>query len=270
MTEVFVSNSQQPSVTILMASYGRLELLKGSVESALNQQYENYDVLIVDDGSDDEIIKWLQQLELKQPKVSVVFQKHRGVAAARANGVEKAKAEFICILDSDDTLAPNALEMLVAAMCSTPGCQLVYCNIREIRTNGDEVIQQYHQFDSTRKMLMTTLLKPRLPFKHTGTLFRRQTALELGSYNVDLPCKVDIDLYLKFLKAGYLPVHVNEPLVDFRMHKNSVSINRLLGIKVWLYLIDCYGPINPAYRLLIKMVRVSAELLKRLYMAVRG
>lgn len=270
MTEAFVNNSQQPSVTILMASYGRLELLKGSVESALNQQYKNYDVLIVDDGSDDEIINWLQQLELKQPKVSVIFQKHKGVAAARANGVEKAKAEFICILDSDDTLASNALEMLVTAMYSTPGCQLVYCNIREIRANGDEVIQQYHQFDSTRKMLMTALLKPRLPFKHTGTLFRRQTALELGSYNVDLPCKVDVDLYLKFLKAGYLPAHVNQPLVDFRMHKNSVSINRLLGIKVWLYLIDCYGPVNPVYRLVIKMVRVSAELLKRLYMAVRG
>lgn len=270
MTEALVNNSQQPSVTILMASYGRLELLKIAVKSALNQQYINFEIIIVDDGSDDETINWLRQLELKESKISVFYQKHQGVAAARANGVEKAKTEFICILDSDDTLACNALEKLVEAMCKKSGTQLVYSNIREIRANGGAVIQHYPQFDSTQAMIMTTLLKPRLPFKHSGTLFRRQTALELGSYNVDLPCKVDVDLYLKFLKAGHLPEHVNEPLVDFRMHKNSVSINRLLGIKVWLYLIDQYGPVNPLYRLAIKMVRVSAELLKRLYIAVRG
>jgi hypothetical protein len=119
-------------------------------------------------------------------------------------------------------------------------------------------------------MIMATLLKPRVPFKHSGTLFRRQTALKLGSYDINLPCKVDVDLYLKFLKAGYLPEHVDQPLVDFRMHKNSLSINRLTGIRVWLYLINRYGPDNPVYRFLIKTVRVSAELLKRVYVEIHG
>ena len=119
-------------------------------------------------------------------------------------------------------------------------------------------------------MIRATLLKPRLPFKHSATLFHRQTALDLGSYDRRLPCKVDIDLFLKFLAAGFLPLHVDEALVDFRMHKNSVSIDRMTGIRVWLYLIDRYGPANPLHRFAIKAIRTSAELLKRVYMEING
>ncbi len=270
MADALEENSFPPSVTILMASYGRLEFLREAVNSALKQRYPNFEIIIVDDGSDDDVIEWLQLLDSREAKVSVFYQSHQGVAAARAHGVDKAATDLVCILDSDDIFAQNALERLVEALHRHAGIQLVYSDIREIRTNGEAVIRNYRQFDSTQAMVMATLLKPRVPFKHSGTLFRRKTALELGSYDTNLPCKVDIVLYLKFLKAGYLPEHVNQPLVDFRMHKNSVSINRLTGIKVWLYLINQYGPVNPVYRLFIKIMRISAELLKRVYVEIHG
>ena len=250
-----------------MASYGRLELLKASVGSALQQHYKNCDLVIVDDGSDTETVNWLKQLEAEQDAVRVFYQQHKGVAAARACGVEQAGSEYICILDSDDLLAPEAVGVLVSTALEQEA-KLVYSGIRELRGNGSAVVQHYPRFSSVQSMLLATLLKPRLPFKHSGTLFHRETALALGSYNTTLPCKVDIDLYLKFLRAGFLPVLVNKPLVDFKMHKDSVSINRMQGIRVWLYLIDEYGPSNAFYRLCIKTVRVSSELLKRLYIEV--
>ena len=270
MKDSLEENSSQPAVTVLLASYGRLEFLKDAVNSALNQQYPNYGILIVDDGSSHEVIEWLRFLEVSEPKVSVVYQNHQGVAAARAKGLEKAGTDLVCILDSDDRLTRDALETLVDAMSRHAGIHLVFANIREVRISGEAVVRRYTQYDSTRTMTLATLLKPRLPFKHSGTLFRRQSALALGSYNINLPCKVDIDLYLKFLKAGYLPEHVDKALVDFRMHKNSVSIDRLSGIRVWMYLINQYGPVNPLYRLFIKTVRVSAELLKRVYVEIHG
>lgn len=260
----------QPEVTILLASYGRLEYLRQAVDSALQQNYANYRILVVDDGSDDEVVDWLHQVEGQQPRISVVYQDHQGVAAARAAGVEQASTELICILDSDDMLAADALKILTNALRQHAGTRIVFGNIRELRANGTKNPQRYRQYDTTAAMILATLLKPRLPFKHSGTLFHRQTALDLGSYDVRLPCKIDIDLFLKFLAAGHLPLHVDEALVDFRMHKNSVSIDRITGIRVWLYLIDRYGPENPLYRLVIKTIRVSAELLKRLYMEING
>ena len=270
MRESLPEQNPKPPVTILMASYGRLEFLKDAVDSALNQRYPNFRILIIDDGSEQPVIDWLQMLESSEPRVSVIYQDHQGVAMARAKGLENVETELVCILDSDDRLAENALELLVTAMLRNPQTQLVFTNIREIRTNGESEVRRYVQYESTRAMTRAILLKPRLPFKHSGSLFRRQTALALGSYDVNLSCKIDVDLYLKFLQADYLPEHVDHALVDFRMHKNSVSIDRLAGIRVWINLIDRYGPKNPLIRLFIKSIRVSAELLKRVYIEIKG
>jgi len=270
MKKTSKQHQAKPSVTILIASFNRLKYLEAAVASALQQQYPEFDILIVDDGSSTGVVDWLQALAAAESRVSVIYQKHQGVAAARANGVLQAAGELVCILDSDDSLVETALPKLVDAITGREDARLVFCNIREVRGSGDAAICRYRQYDSTQSMLIATLLRPRVPFKHSGTLFCRQTALELGSYDRALSCKVDVDLYLKFLEAGYLPVHVDEALVDFRMHKNSVSIDRMAGIKVWLYLIDRYGPGNPAQRLFIKGARVGAELLKRVYIEFRG
>jgi len=270
MTSSISASNDHPSVTVLLASYNRLELLKAAVDSAFHQQYPNYDVVVVDDGSNYETVEWLRLQEATYSNLSVYYREHQGVASARAYGVNKSEAEYICILDSDDILSPRAIDLLVNALILRSDNKIAFSDIREVRSNGSSVVRQYRQYNSARAMAIATMIKPRVPFKHTGTLFRRDTARELGSYDTRLPCKVDIDLYLKFMKAGYLPVHVNEPLVDFRMHKDSVSINRMLGIKVWFYLIEEYGPENPVYKLAIKIFRVGVEVLKRLYMEVRG
>lgn len=262
--------SDNPEVTILMASYGRLEYLKIAVKSVLNQSYSNYQVIIVDDGSDDDVIDWLKLLEAENDQVNVIFQEHQGVAAARVNGLNHCTSELVCILDSDDEFEGNALIKLVGVMQRCKGIQIVFTDILEMKDNGETRIQRYKQFDSTHSMTLATLLTPRVPFKHSGTLFRRQTALALGGYDINLPCKIDIDFFLKFLAAGYLPVHCDEPVVSFRMHKKSISINRLLGIKVWMRLIDLYGPRSVVIRLGIKLVRVSAEVLKRIYVEFRA
>lgn len=258
-----------PSVTILMACYDRLELLQQSVQSALDQRYSNFEVLIVDDGSGREVIDWLESLESREPRIRVIYQQHHGVAAARARGVDAAQTEWICILDSDDLLREDALRTLVDAM-REHGAEIVFADICEVRANGEAAVQRYRQHDSTRSMMLATLLKPRLPFKHSGTLYRRQTAIEIGSYDTGLSCKIDVDLYLKFLRAGHLPVHVERVLVDFRMHKNSLSYDRFEGIRIWMYLIDRYGPANAFARVFIKSVRSGAELLKRVYIELRG
>ena len=270
MDEALTKNNPQPSVTILMASYGRLDFLKEAVASALVQSYPNFKIIIVDDGSELDVIDWLRELESIEERVSVLYQDHQGVAAARANGVDMADTELICILDSDDSLAAEALDILVDAMYRREAIELVFCDIREVRASGEAEVRHYSQFESARAMISGTLISPRVPFKHSGTLFRRHTALQLGSYDVNLPCKVDVDLFLKFIQAGHLPEHVAMPLVDFRMHKNSVSKDRLTGIKVWFYLIDQYGPRNPFVRLGMKAVRTGAELLKRAYIEIHG
>lgn len=245
-------------------------MLKEAVNSALIQGYSNFEVLIVDDGSNDEIKAWLLNAAEQHDHLRVIFQNHQGVAIARARGVAEAYGELVCILDSDDLLAPHALELLTEEFKKHPQTQLVYSYIRELRPTGSAVDITYPDFKTVRDMLYAILLRPRLPFKHSGTMFCRDTAVALGSYDQDLPCKIDIDFYLKFLRANHLPCLVHEHLVSFRMHRNSVSRNRMLGIHVWCQLIDRYGPSNLLVRFGIKTLRFFSELLKLAYIKVHG
>lgn len=264
------ANAGPVAATVLIAAYGRLPLLKEAVASAVAQDHPSFEVLVVDDGSDAATRDWLRATESRERQLRVVFQPHQGVAAARANGVREARGELVCILDSDDHLVPQALSRLCAVFAADDGAVLAYTRIRELRPDGAAVVQAYPEFATAQSMLWATLLRPRVPFKHSGTMFRRRTALELGSYDPALPCKVDIDLYLKFLRAGHRPRLVAEPLVDFRMHKNSVSRNRRLGLRVWFRLIDRYGPRNSGLRLGIKALRGISEMLKSAYIELKA
>lgn len=261
---------ETPAVSIVMASYGRLPLLKESLASALSQQFSDYEILVVDDGSDEATREWLRSAQALHDRLRVVFQQHQGVAAARARGVAEARGDLICILDSDDTLAAHALRRLTGEFAAYPETVLAYTGIAELRPNGQRIIHQYPVFSSARGMLWATLLSPRVPFKHSGTMFRRSVAIELGSYDRSLPCKIDIDLYLRFLSAGHLPRLVSEPLVDFRMHKNSVSRNRLLGLKAWFRLIDRYAPLKSLSSPGLKGLRTLSETAKWLYVESTG
>jgi GT2 family glycosyltransferase len=254
-----------PAVSIVMASYGRLSLLEPALASALAQDHASFEVILVDDGSDEATRAWLRGAEQREPRLRVVFQQHEGVAAARARGLTEARGALVCILDSDDTLAPHALRRLAREFEGSPDTQLAHAQIRELRPNGSVAVQAYRAYASARAMLWATLLKPRVPFKHSGTMFRRAAALELGSYDRSLPCKVDIDLYLKFMRAGHRPRLVPEPLVDFRMHTDSISRNRWLGMRVWFTLIDRYGPRSRLVRLALKAARIASEATKQLY-----
>ncbi len=264
------SQEKVPLVTILMASYGRLNLLKQSLASALAQDYGHFEVVIVDDGSDEETKQWLREAHAENDRVRVVFQDHQGVAVARARGVAEARGDYVCILDSDDQLLPYALTRLTAAISAAPNCALVYSPIREIHPNGQIIVPGYKAFSSATDMLWATLRNPRVPFKHSGTLFDRKAAVELGSYDVSLPCKIDIDFFLKFMAAGYCPRLLDAPIIEFRIHKNSISRNRWVGIRVWFGLIDRYGPRNPLTRLYLKFFRGLSETFKLVYVQIAG
>lgn len=255
----------EPMATILMASFDRLPLLKLSLDSALSQDYRNYEVLVVDDGSGPETRRWLERAEQAHERLRVLYQAHSGVAAARARGVANARGEIVCILDSDDLLVPAALMRLTGMLDLERGPVLAYCMVTEVRPNGSKHAIRYRDYGAPRQMIRAILLRPRLPFKHSGTTFFRSAALGLGSYDRELACKVDIDLYLKFLRAGYLPQLLPEPLVSFRMHKASVSHDRLRGVRTWFRLIDRYGPRSKVARAGIKGARAISEGFKWLY-----
>jgi len=256
-------------VTILLASRDRLPLLVQSVSSALEQTHADLEVLVVDDGSGAETRRWLERRALESGRLRVVHQDAAGVGAARARGVREASRELVTILDSDDRLAPDAVSRIAAEFERDPELDLVYTNHYHLLPDGSVRATRYPAYLDNGRMIRGVLLRPRVPFKHSGTTFRRDVAIALGNYDAELGIKIDIEFLLRFLRAGRRQLLLpGDPAVFFRSHSESLSRQRLRGIRAWCRIIDRHGPPGRTARTFAKAVRAGWELAKWGYASV--
>lgn len=103
-----------PKISVVVPVYKVEAYLRACVESILAQSFTDFEIWLVDDGSPDNCGRICEELCAKDARVSVIHQENQGVTRARAHGVEKARGEWVCFVDSDDTLPGNSLELLAA------------------------------------------------------------------------------------------------------------------------------------------------------------
>ena len=88
--------------SIIVPAYNVAQYIEECIESVLNQDYDNYEIIVVDDGATDETPKILDEIASKSEKVRVIHQKNGGLSAARNSGIEAALGDYILFLDGDD------------------------------------------------------------------------------------------------------------------------------------------------------------------------
>ncbi len=109
-------------VTVIIPTYNRSALLQKAIDSVLNQTHVNLELIVVDDGSDDDTGALLDRYKkISDKKIVVVQQKNKGPAAARNRGISESSAEYIAFLDSDDWLHPEKIGRQLAVMQGTAG-----------------------------------------------------------------------------------------------------------------------------------------------------
>ena len=113
-------------VSIIVPVYNCEKYIKDCLDSIFNQDYENFEVICVDDGSSDNS----KNIILRYEKVKYFYQTNHGQGAARNLGINKASGEWLTFCDSDDFLEPNFISKMMAK--ADPNVDLVCCNIRRI------------------------------------------------------------------------------------------------------------------------------------------
>lgn len=103
-------------VSVIMPVYNAEDTIKRAVESCLNQTYENIEIICVNDGSKDNSLNILKELEAKDLRIKIINQKNLGAANSRFNAIQKATGEYLMFLDSDDWYEPNMVKSMVEAL----------------------------------------------------------------------------------------------------------------------------------------------------------
>lgn len=203
-----------PTVSIVIPCYNQGEFIREALLSIFEQTVGGFDVVIVDDGSDDgTTAPLLASLDL--PRVSVIHQENRGLPAARNAGISHSGSDLVVTLDADDLLAPTYLEALGEALAADPDAAYAHC--------WAELFGDTHMIWATRPYNRYQLL---LSNSVVGcVLLRKDAWSSVGGYDESMRSgNEDWDLWIRLMDAGYSAVQIRAPLFRYRKHGVSMSV----------------------------------------------
>ncbi len=187
-----------PNVSVIITTYNRAGYVSKAIESVLNQTYQDWELVIVDDGSFDETPKVVSRYLTDDKKVRYIRQTNQGLSAARNKGIIETHGTYLAFLDDDDWWVPEKLETQVIYMEAHPNVGLSYTRIRIIREINGRLD------DSTMiPVKMATTFEEIIDesFIPASTVLIRRSCLEnMNWFKSDAVPQEDLELWLRFVQ----------------------------------------------------------------------
>jgi glycosyltransferase involved in cell wall biosynthesis len=203
-----------PRVSVIIPCFNLGEFLDEAVGSVLAQTHQDFEILIVDDGSTEEgTIRLLA--DFRRPRTRVWRQANRGLAAARNFLIGHATGDFLCALDADDRLPPEYFARALRRFDDEPSLTFVSAWIQEFGSQSG--VWRQERCDLPALLAEDTVM--------TAALVRRQTVVDAGGYDEQMPAPgdEDWDLWIRLVKAGHHGTILPEALFFYRKRPDSMS-----------------------------------------------
>jgi teichuronic acid biosynthesis glycosyltransferase TuaG len=206
-------------VSIITPLFNSGRFISETIESVLNQTYQNWEMIIVDDKSSDNGVEIVKAYVQKDTRITLLENKfNSGAAISRNNGIEHAEGRFIAFLDSDDLWLPEKLEIQVEYMLKNnyPFTFTSYTKIDESGVfKGTHVVNKDVSY---RDILKTCSI---------GCLTAVYDASQIGKvYMPDIRKRQDFSLWLKILKITPKAYAISEVLAKYRLRESSISSSK--------------------------------------------
>ena len=216
--------SNTPRVSIVIAVYNREKYLGIAVDSVLRQTYQDWELIISDDGSIDGTLDIARQFALEDDRIQVLTAEHKGEAYALIAGFSAARGEYVGQLDSDDLLEPEAIELTAAVLDNDAECGMVYTNYMDIDKNG-RILRPGRRCAipySNERMLTDFMI---FHFR----LIRRSIYILSGGFNSRFNLIEDYELCLRLSEITKIK-KVERLLYQYRVHSESET--RTKGLRM--------------------------------------
>jgi len=206
-----------PKVSIIIPAYNQGHYLVEAIDSALEQTFSDFEVIVVDDGSTDDTSRIAHGFT--DPRLNYIYQENRGLSAARNTGVCNSTGVYLTFLDSDDRFLPVKLELLVGALEAHPEVGLVAGKAIPIDEQGQpvgKIIDKPLPEDSHKLLLGNPL--------HVGSvMLRRNWQEKVGLFDESLRSYEDWDMWLRLARAGCKMIWVPQPVSLYRFHSAQMT-----------------------------------------------
>lgn len=215
---------EREKVSIIIPTYNRAYCIERSIRSVLEQTYQEFELLIVDDGSSDNTQDVVNSIGDERIRY-IPMPENKGAAAARNEGIRQAAYEYIAFQDSDDVWRPDKLEKQMRALRENPHAGLVYCEFEARKTDSNAFIVPDKSMPlSDKQGDIYDKLLCRNTISTQTVVARRECLLRMGLFCENLTCIEDWEFFLRIAR-DYEIVFVEEPLVIVHVKDGGVSSN---------------------------------------------
>ncbi len=201
-----VQKQEAPEFSVIVPAFNRARFIRKAIDSVLSQSFDDYEIIVVDDGSTDAT---QQVLARYGPSITTITQPNSGVSAARNTGIEAAKGTWIAFLDSDDEWKRDYLLRQMDCIITYPGVVAFITNAINIHPGGAS--HTHFQRAILDRFGILSFIRIEKPFRaimsHShwflqSTVVRRDVLLKTGLFNTNLTIAEDLDLIARLSLAG--------------------------------------------------------------------
>lgn len=207
----------RPFLSIVIANYNYGDLIESSIESILNQDCQDYELIIVDGNSTDNSVSVIKQYE--KHIAWWISEPDTGQSNAFNKGFEHAQGEFITWLNADDILLPGTIKAVKEALLSHPEADYATGNFVRFLSDSKEIIEATWGPSYLPAWLQGTGRFN--PIYGPTTFWRKSIYDKIGPIDESLRFTMDVEYWARLTMSGYLQVRVNHYCWGFRMHNRS-------------------------------------------------
>lgn len=207
-------------ITVLMPVYNAEKYLTEAINSVLCQTHSDFELLIVNDGSRDRSLEIINSYE--DQRIRVITQENAGVSAALNTGLKEAKGKYIARFDADDVCYPTRIEEQYRFMQAHPDYVIIGADIDYIDKDG-EYLFSYQTFGHTNEEIKERISMG-CPFVHSVVMYKKDTVLGMGGYEVKAHTFEDYFLWMKLIDKGKV-FNFNKPMIKVRFNPESVTVD---------------------------------------------
>lgn len=207
----------QKLVTVYITNYNYATYIRQSIDSVLNQTLQNFELLIIDDGSTDNS-KEIIETYRNHSQVTIIYQQNRGLNVTNNIAMRASRGKYIMRLDADDFLDPHALMILSDALEKDQELGMVFPDYFLVDEHGNVLnVERRNSFkDSVSLMDM--------PAHGACTMIRKAYLENVGGYDEEFMCQDGYELWIKF-STRYKVLNIPTPLFYYRQHGKNLTSN---------------------------------------------
>lgn len=204
-------------ISVIVPAYNQAHFLRDALNSVLEQDYENFELIVVDDGSTDDTRSTVH--ELSDERISYHRQDNAGLSAARNAGMRMSSGSFLTFLDADDMFLPSKLSIMLDAFSNEPSLGFVAGQAIPINERGERVGRVFDRGlpEPIERFLLGN------PFHVGSVMLRREWKERVGYFDEDLRSYEDWDYWIRLALAGCPMGWVDKPVSLYRFHQAQMT-----------------------------------------------